>query len=74
VITAFAAQAEAEMAINDAEDAPAWGEIDEWIVIADANAEEQSEIIRPPLPPPHGVDSCPLQQMLGKGAERDCDA
>ena len=51
VITAFAAQAEAEMAINDAEDAPAWGEIDEWIVLADANAEEQSEII-PPLPPP----------------------
>ena len=50
VITAFAAQAEAEMAINDAEDAPAWGEIDEWIVLAYANTEEQSEI--PPLPPP----------------------
>ncbi len=63
VITAFAAQAEAEMAINNAEDAPAWGEIDEWIVLADArNAEEQSEI------------SCPLQQIFGKGAERDCNA
>ena len=48
VITAFAAQAEAEMAINDAEDAPAWGEIDQWIVLPDANAE--SEI--PPPPPP----------------------
>ena len=51
VITAFAAQAEAEMAINDAEDAPAWGEIDEWIVLADANAEEQSQS---PLRPPPG--------------------
>jgi hypothetical protein len=48
VIAAFAAQAEAEMAINDAEDAQAWGEIDQWIVFPDANA----EIEIPPPPPP----------------------
>ena len=48
VITSFAAQAKVEMAINDAEDVPAGGEIDQWIVLPDANAE--SEI--PPPPPP----------------------
>ena len=46
VITSFAAQAKVEMAINDAEDVPAGGEIDQWIVLPDANAE--SEIPPPP--------------------------